>query len=852
MEQHTNRPTNPFAASDAAARVEAPTLICFSHLRWDFVYQRPQHLMARFAKHMHVFYIEEPIIDDGAKPSLVVRTTSSRVKVCVPHLPHGTDADAAVHAQRVLVDELCLKEGVRDPILWYYTPMAGAFSDHLRGSVVIYDCMDELSAFKFAPPALREQERTLLRRADLVFTGGYSLYEAKRKQHPRVHPFPSSVDTAHFAQARTDVEDPADQASLPHPRLGFFGVIDERMDIELVAAIADQRPDWHLVMLGPVVKIHPADLPKRANIHYLGGKKYEELPAYLAHWDVALMPFALNESTQFISPTKTPEYLAGGKPVVSTPIKDVIRHYGDLEAVRIAGTPEAFVAAAEAALAQNRVAGDWLTSTDHLLAQTSWDSTWQQMAELIATAWEPRVEKNVKGAVMNGNGHATDPRSIARLRQTRAKQRDGFDYLIVGAGFAGSVLAERLASDGGKRVLLVDRRPHIGGNAYDYYNDAGVLVHLYGPHIFHTNSQQIANYLSRFTKWRPYEHRVLASTGGLLVPMPINRTTINRLYNLDLNPEQVEAFLAARAEPVDVVRSSEDVVISKIGRELYERFFRGYTRKQWGIDPSELDRSVTSRVPTRTCDDDRYFNDSFQNMPLHGYTRMFENMLDHSNIKIMLNTDFREIAGDVRYDKLIYTGPIDEYFNFRHGKLPYRSLDFHHETKDEERFQPVAVVNYPAEDVPYTRITEYKHLTGQTHRQTSISYEFPSSEGDPYYPVPKAENQELYRKYLALAQETPNVEFVGRLATYRYYNMDQVVAQALATYDKLSGARKRGSQPAAANGDRALNGHERRAEGYDRRASDQDRRQGGHGSRRANGHARAHGHDRTKVRGEYV
>ncbi len=846
MEQHTNRPTNPFAASDDAAGTAAPTLICFSHLRWDFVCQRPQHLMARFAQHMRVFYIEEPIIGDGAKPSLDTRITSSSVMVCVPHLPHDIDVNAAVHAQRAMIDELCLKEGVRDPILWYYTPMARAFSDHLRGSVVVYDCMDELSAFKFAPPALRDQESTLLRRADLVFTGGYSLYEAKRKQHPRVHPFPSSVDTAHFAKARTDVEDPADQTSIPHPRLGFFGVIDERMDLGLVAAIADQRPDWHLIMLGPVVKIDPADLPQRNNIHYLGAKKYEELPAYLAHWDVALMPFALNESTQFISPTKTPEYLAGGKSVVSTPIKDVIRHYGNLEAVRIASTPELFVAAIDAALAQNRGAGGWLTTADRLLAQTSWDSTWQQMFELIAVAWKSCAKKEHKAGFVNGVSRATEPQSIAHLRKSRAKQRHGFDYLIVGAGFAGSVLAERLASDGGKRVLLVDRRPHIGGNAYDYYNDAGVLVHLYGPHIFHTNSQQIANYLSRFTKWRPYEHRVLAYTDGLLVPMPINRTTINRLYNLNLAPEEVEAFLAARAEPVDVVRTSEDVVISKIGRELYERFFRGYTRKQWGIDPSELDRSVTSRVPTRTCDDDRYFSDSFQCMPLHGYTRMFENMLDHSNIKIMLNADFREIVGDVRYDRLIYTGPIDEYFNFRHGKLPYRSLNFQHETKDQDRFQPVAVVNYPAEDVPYTRITEYKHLTGQTHRKTSISYEFPSSEGDPYYPVPRAENQKLYRKYLALAQETKNVEFVGRLATYRYYNMDQVVAQALATYDRLSDARKRGSQAAGSDEDRALNGLEARVEGYDRRVSDQDRRQGGHGSRRANGH------NRTGMRGEYV
>lgn len=341
-------------------------------------------------------------------------------------------------------------------------------------------------------------------------------------------------------------------------------------------------------------------------------------------------------------------------------------------------------------------------------------------------------------------------------------------------------------------MLLIDRRPHIGGNAYDYYNDAGVLIHRYGPHIFHTNSERIADYLSRFTKWRPYEHRVRVFTDDMLVPMPINRTTLNRLYDLDLNSdEDVEAFLASRAEPVKTVRTSEDVVIGRVGRELYEKFFRGYTRKQWGLDPSELDKSVTSRVPTRTCTDDRYFTDSFQMMPRHGYTRMFENMLDHPNIKIMLNTDFREIEADILYDKLIYTGPIDGYFNYRYGVLPYRSLDFRHETLDRENFQPVGVVNYPSEEFPYTRIAEYKHLTGQTHRKTSISYEFPCDEGDPYYPVPKAENQKLYKQYLALAKQVCNVEFVGRLATYRYYNMDQVVGQALATFDRLSEQRER-------------------------------------------------------------
>lgn len=376
-----------------------------------------------------------------------------------------------------------------------------------------------------------------------------------------------------------------------------------------------------------------------------------------------------------------------------------------------------------------------------------------------------------------------------------AKARSGFDYLIVGAGFSGSVLAERLAAGLGKRVLLIDRRPHIGGNAYDHYNDDGILVHRYGPHIFHTNAPRIVDYLSRFTRWRPYEHRVLAQVEDRLVPIPINLTTLNLLYGLNLDEAQATAFLAARAEPVASIQTSEDVVINQIGRELYAKFFRGYTRKQWGLDPAQLDRSVTARVPTRTNHDDRYFTDSFQMMPLQGYTRLFERMLDHPNIKVMLNTDFTEVRDELRFDHLVYCGPIDEYFGYRFGKLPYRSLRFKHETRDEERFQPVAVVNYPDEQVPYTRITEYKHLTGQRHARTSLTYEFPTDEGEPYYPVPRAENAALYRRYQALAQASPEVTFLGRLGTYKYYNMDQVVGQALALYKRIEQA-ERGTTPA--------------------------------------------------------
>jgi UDP-galactopyranose mutase len=374
------------------------------------------------------------------------------------------------------------------------------------------------------------------------------------------------------------------------------------------------------------------------------------------------------------------------------------------------------------------------------------------------------------------------------VRAPRGGRGAGYDYLIVGAGFAGSVLAERLAAGMGQRVLIVDRRPHIAGNAYDHYDDAGILVHRYGPHIFHTAAARIVEYLSRFTAWRPYQHRVLARVREQLVPIPINLTTINRLYGLQLDEQGAARFLAQRAEPLDQILTSEDVVVSQVGRELYETFFRGYTRKQWGLDPSQLDRSVTARVPTRTNDDDRYFTDEFQQMPLHGYTRMFENMLDHPGIHVMLNTDFADIRHEVRYRHLIYSGPIDEYFGYCYGRLPYRSLRFRHETLDMPRFQPVATVNEPSEDVAYTRITEYKHLTGQAHARTSISYEYPSAEGDPYYPIPRPENADLFRRYQALANRTPDVHFIGRLGSYRYYNMDQVVGQALALYKRLSEA----------------------------------------------------------------
>jgi UDP-galactopyranose mutase len=359
-----------------------------------------------------------------------------------------------------------------------------------------------------------------------------------------------------------------------------------------------------------------------------------------------------------------------------------------------------------------------------------------------------------------------------------------FDYLVVGAGFAGAVMAERLAADSGCSVLVVDKRLHIGGNAYDVHDDAGILIHKYGPHIFHTNSREVFEYLSRFTEWRPYQHRVRAWVDGQLLPIPINLDTVNTLYGLALTSFELEQFFASVAEPRSPARTSEDVIVGKVGRELYNKFFRNYTRKQWGLDPSELDAAVTARVPVRTNRDDRYFTDTYQAMPLRGYTRMFERMLLHPRIKILLNTDYHEVENVIPFKEMIFTGPIDEYFNFRFGRLPYRSLEFRFETFDRRVYQRAPVVNFPNEN-PYTRCTEFKYLTGQEHPKTSVVFEYPKAEGEPYYPVPRPENSTMYRQYEALADRTRGVHFCGRLATYRYYNMDQVVGQALALYRRL-------------------------------------------------------------------
>ena len=374
---------------------------------------------------MRVLFWEEPLHTTSDRASVDRRVSPEGVIILQPRIPHGQDWATA---QRPLLDQTMREFRVHDPLMWYYTPHALQFSGHLHGTA-IYDCMDELSAFAGADPALPDLELRLMRRASLVFTGGYSLYEAKRRQHAAVHAFPSGVDVAHFLPARGALPDPSDQQAIPHPRIGFYGVLDERLDSSLLAAVADLRPDTHFVLIGPIAKIDPQELPRRANLHYLGSKRYADLPAYVGNWDAAMMPFALNEATRFISPTKTPEYLAAGRPVVSTPVVDVVRQYGATSGVWVAGTAAEFAAATDAALAQAAGPTTWLDQVDQALSEMSWDAIWSRMSSLI-------------------EGHRQTSNATP-LRKPTAE----YDVLIVGAGFAGSVLAERMAAGSGKRVL---------------------------------------------------------------------------------------------------------------------------------------------------------------------------------------------------------------------------------------------------------------------------------------------------------------------------------------------------------------------------------------------------------------
>ncbi|WP_242696537.1 glycosyltransferase family 1 protein [Longitalea luteola] len=370
-------------------------IICFCHLRWNFVFQRPQHLLSRFARNRRVIFIEEPVFDTTSNHMEVTTHDTNNVWIVVPHLKAGMKEAAILEAQRMLLDRLLVSMQIKKYLLWYYSPLAFRWSDHLDAELVVYDCMDELSAFKFASPQLVQQEQQLMKRADLVFTGGQSLYEAKKHLHNNIYLFPSSIDKNHFNIARSELQEPTDQATIPHPRIGYYGVLDERLDTALLQDLAVLRPDWHFILVGPVVKIDAADLPRADNIHYLGSKQYRELPYYLAGWDIAMMPFALNESTRFISPTKTPEYLAGGKQVISTPIKDVITPYEENGLVYIATTPAIFVAAAEAILTRTGY-NEWLAKVDAFLSGISWEKTWHKMEELITSAMGNKQEEKFK------------------------------------------------------------------------------------------------------------------------------------------------------------------------------------------------------------------------------------------------------------------------------------------------------------------------------------------------------------------------------------------------------------------------------------------------------------------------
>ncbi len=357
-----------------------------------------------------------------------------------------------------------------------------------------------------------------------------------------------------------------------------------------------------------------------------------------------------------------------------------------------------------------------------------------------------------------------------------------YNYIVVGAGLAGLTIAERIAEVLNEKVLVIEKRNHIGGNIYDSYNEDGILIHNYGPHIFHTNDKEVYDYLSQFTPWNDFWHRVLTQVDGNLIPMPITVETINKLYNLNLSCEEIEEFLKKKAISIDDIKTSKDVALSKVGQDIYEKFFENYTKKQWGIDPGEIDTSIISRIPIRSNRDTRYFSDKYQGMPKYGYTKMCENMIQNKNIKLLLNTDYKEVINDIEYEKLIYTGPTDYFYDYKYGKLAYRSINFVFETHDKEDYQPAPVVNYP-NDYDYTRITEFKKLTYQEHKKTTILKEFPCDEGEPYYPFPTKEWKDKFALYQEDMEKEKKVLFLGRLAEYRYYNMDAVVRSALNLFE---------------------------------------------------------------------
>lgn len=755
-------PSEPCAPHPAT--LLGDTVICFSSARWDLAFQRTQHLMARFAKTRRVIYWQAASVGGLAEhPYLDLQPCRhTGVTVAAPHLPLGLAPDAAEAALRQLLEDLFAAEAIAKPLLWYCDPDMLSFAPRQEAAAIVYDCA-----------RLADGQAALLELADLVFTAGYGLYEVLRRAHDNVHPFPSGVEVASLAQARNLDHDPGphDQAALARPRLGFHGVVDERVDLDLLARLAAARPDWSFVMIGPVIRISPADLPSCPNIRWLGGKAYGDLPRYMAGWDIAIAPLVMDDEARLFCPEETAQYLAAGLPVVTTPIPETLLHYGALDAVQTAHTWGAFLGACEGGLKLAARGTAWRQDADKVLAGMDWDEVFARMSALVDLALMARRA-------------AISPLSAPAIRAAPAKP---YDYLVVGAGFAGAVMAERLAAGSNKRVLIIDKRPHLGGNAHDYEDAAGIRVNAYGPHVFHTRSQEVFTYLSRFTRWRPYEHRVMSCVRGILVPQPVNRATLNTLYGLNLHTDiEAEAWLKGRAAPIDKARTARDLGVALMGGDLYDSLFAGFIRKQRGLDPSELDKAAAPQTAPRTSADDRAHLDSFQAMPAEGYARLFETLLDHRNIDILLGADFEEVRREAVYDRLVFTGRIDAFFDYRLGELPYRSIAFRHETLDQPWFQPVATVDHPDAGTPYTRVTEFKHITGQSNARTSLVYEYPSETGEPFHAAPRPEDQAAFRRYDALARQTPEVQFVGRLAAYRDMTMDQTVGQALACYRRIA------------------------------------------------------------------
>lgn len=793
------------AMSISESDLQSYDLVVFSHLRWDFVTQRPQHLIERFSMSSRVIFVEEPIAYTQENYGEVKKIVLSPNLVVLQPRMKLTDYPKLLTP---FLQKL-QKNAAQAPILWFYSPAFISMVESLDSSLVVYDCMDELSSFKGASPLLITQENSLLQKADLVFTGGKSLYEAKLKKHANVYCFPSSVDQRHFEKALfSNTKVPDEMSKIPSPIVGYYGVLDERLDWELIKSTAQLLPEVSFVFIGPLAKISETDLPREQNLYYLGQKAYEELPNYLKSFSVAFMPFVLNQATTFISPTKTLEFMAAQKPIVSTAIYDVARQYR--EQVKIISSPTTAAAAIRAYLSETPAATAIRSALQNqVVTATSWDTTAQEMVELMMSALEDRLEV-VPTESEWPSLHNRNWSDFSELRSPNVPtitnlpnlpvvwspllSRKPADILIIGAGISGAVLAERYAASG-KKVLIIEKRDHIAGNCYDYYNEAGILVSKYGAHLFHTNYDDVWKYVKRFGDWYKYEHKVLAKVDGQLVPVPVNIKTVNMLLGTNIrNKKQMKAWLAENQVKNAHPSNGQEAALARVGPILYEKIFKNYTKKQWDKYPEELDASVLNRIPVRSDFDDRYFSDTYQFLPKGGYTKLFKKMLIHPNIQILRNTDYFDVRDDLpEFEKVFYTGPIDQFFDFKFSleeKLEYRSITFVHETLNQEFFQENSVVNYP-NDEEFTRIVEYKHITGQKHPQTTIVKEYTSDEGEPYYPVPNPRNQAIYNRYKKEAEKLTNIYFVGRLANYKYFNMDQAFKNALDLFAKLQDTKQK-------------------------------------------------------------